>query len=71
MPVILDSFFRKIGDFRAWYFGVEKFGAFLDKWSFSCSFFAQDYHKIDDFFTLFNAISKVNPANLLCRTVVG
>ena len=70
MPVILDSFFRKIGDFRTSGF-VSKFAAFLDKWSFSCSFFAQDYHKIDDFFTLFNAISKVNPANLLCRTVVG
>ena len=69
MPVILDSFFRKIGDFRVW-FRVE-IAAFFDKWSFSCSFFAQDYHKIDDFFTLFNAISKVNPANLLCRTVVG
>ena len=48
MPVILDSFFRKIGDFRVW-FRVE-IAAFFDKWSFSCSFFAQDYHKIDDFF---------------------
>ena len=70
MPVILDSFFRKIGDFRAW-FRVEIRSFFGQMELFLLFFRARLSDKIDDLFTLLNAISKVNPANLLCRTVVG
>ena len=50
---------------------VSKSAAFLEKSSFSCSFFAPDCHKINVFFNFFSAIYKVNPAIPLCRTGVG
>ena len=50
---------------------MSKSAAFLEKSSFSCSFFAPDCHKINDFVNLFSTIQRVNPAIPLCRAVAG